>query len=382
MNRKAIIISLLCFVFALTFISIGHAQDDQEVVVRGVGPIIDGNLANARKSAIADAHRRAVEQVVGVIVEGNTKIINDLIEDDRLMSQASGFIKTYEILKEREASGLFEVTMKAVVSTRSIKTSLEAIGIIKARMSYPRIVILYHPKETVIPASAVSAEIALVKSFVEKYFDVVDPSKSKQLHKEAHELLKINTIENVAARIGLKHYAEIVVIFRLGEQYSGNDGVFETAKSTIQTRVIVTTTAQILTTDEKAVSGMGKTKEEAFRKASSEIGRIESEYLIDQILSWWDDYTNNGIPYVITLKTPKKTDMPGIIFEEKLESLAGVTGMSERFTGGGLLEVMVKYRGETSQLRRAIVKSLMREQGFKKLHTEVSKGRFIVFSIL
>lgn len=382
MNRKAIIISLVCFLFAFISFSISHAQDDQEVVIRGVGPIIDGDVANAKKVAIADAQRRAVEQVVGVLVEGNTKIINDLMQDDRLMSQAAGFIKSYKILNEREARGLFEVTIHALVSTRSIKTSLEAIGIIKARMSYPRIVVLYHPSESDIPSTAVSAEIALVKSLVEKHFDVVDPSKSKQLHKEAQELFKIDTVENVAAKIGLKHYAEIVIMYRISEQYTGNDGTFETAKSTLQTRVIVSTTAQILTTDERTETGMAKTKVDAMRKASSKIGQVVSEYIIDQVLSWWDDYTNNGIPYIITLRTPEKTDMPGIIFEETLENLAGVTGMSERFMGGGLLEVMVKYRGGTSQLRRAILKSLMREQGFEKLHTEVSKGRFIVFSIL
>ena len=79
-------------------------------------------------------------------------------------------------------------------------------------MDYPRVMILPHPQNVASSASK-AAETVLIKNFTDKRFDVVDPGKSKQLHGELKELFKVNNIKNVAARIGLRHHAEIVVLY-------------------------------------------------------------------------------------------------------------------------------------------------------------------------
>jgi len=103
---------------------------------------------------------------------------------------------------------------------------------------------------------------------------------------------------------------------------------------------------------------------------------------MDAIVSWWADNTANGLPYIITLKTPIKADRLVITFQQAIESIPGVVSLTERSSGGGVTEMMIKYKGNSAQLKREIISKLAAYDNFEKLHTVSSKGRFIVFSVL
>ena len=86
--------------------------------------------------------------------------------------------------------------------------------------------------------------------------------------------------------------------------------------------------------------------------------KIPCKPMMNNIVSWWADYTANGLPYVLTLRTQPRADMLVITFQQVLESVPGIVSLTERSSGGGITEMMIKFKGNSVQLKREILSSL------------------------
>jgi len=355
-------------------------MDQKTVMASGVAAIQGENIAGARQMAIQDALRQAVEQGVGMLMDAKAILKNDELME-RIYTNTQGYITGYDVLKEkREPNGLYRVTVEASVRTGAIRDDLVRLGVLTAMMDYPRLMILAHPGVEYSPDSR-PVETVFIKHLTDKHFDIVDPEKSRELHDEAKALLKADSPENLAARIGLKHQAELVILYRVQAGRSQSDGITEQADAKVETKAIVTTTAQVLTADEKSVTGVGKNPSFARQDGARKAAEMLADPVTNAILSWWADYTANGLPYVVTLQTPLKSDRLIIDFQKSIESIPGVVALAERSSGGGVTEMMVKYKGSSADLKRAIFEGVGSRSGFKNLNTVASKGRFLVLSV-
>lgn len=88
-----------------------------EGTVRAVGE------ANSHQNAIQMALRAAVEQVVGTMVVGETKITDNEKVKSKIFSGAEGFVDTYRPVEEVEISAGWRVTVIAKVSKKKILDS-------------------------------------------------------------------------------------------------------------------------------------------------------------------------------------------------------------------------------------------------------------------
>lgn len=127
----------------------GHAfaqqqtpQEAKEVVVTGIGSIVAGDRAKAKEDAVNNALRNAVQQVVGVQVGSETLTENFMLIQDRIMTQSSGYISSYDVLNEAEEADMITVTVRATVKESDLVDDLVAIGVLMARKGYPRLLVL------------------------------------------------------------------------------------------------------------------------------------------------------------------------------------------------------------------------------------------------
>lgn len=127
----------------------GHAfaqqqtpQEAKEVVVTGIGSIVAGDKAKAKEDAVNNALRNAVQQVVGVQVGSETLTENFMLIQDRIMTQSSGYISSYDIVNEVEEADMITVTVRATVKESDLVGDLVAIGVLMARKGYPRLLVL------------------------------------------------------------------------------------------------------------------------------------------------------------------------------------------------------------------------------------------------
>ena len=177
-----------------------YANEDITTIATGVAVIQGDNITGAREEATLDALRQALEQGVGMMVESHTILNNDdLLE--KIYTDTRGYIQRYEIITEKEkGKGLYSVKVQAIVKTGALRNTLVDMGIIKAMMDYPRVIILPSPDEKLTP-EVESAEAVLIQQFTDKRFDLIDAEISSELHREAGQLLATRSMEEIAASL-------------------------------------------------------------------------------------------------------------------------------------------------------------------------------------
>ncbi|WDN89502.1 hypothetical protein BuS5_02470 [Desulfosarcina sp. BuS5] len=354
-------------------------SEEKEIVVDGAAPVSGENIEGARNNAVKDALRKAVEQGVGTLMDADSILQDDLLME-KIYTSARGYITGYKIIKERrEQNGLYRVKIRAVVKPGILVDTLIKLGLYKCMMDYPRILVICSPDAQVTDAAG-AAESVFLKTLTSKHFDLVDPGISLKLHDDTKSLLKADTINNAAAKLGLEHHAEIVLLYGVKAKPAGFDGMMETASVTMRVKAIVTTTAQILFADEQSISGIGESADIACLNGARRAAENIASPMINGIVSWWADYTANGLPYTIRLKTGKNADRLVFAFQDAVESIPRVVSLTERSSAGGITEMMVKYKGTVSEFKRAIFKRLARDKRFTSLQTEGSKGRFLALT--
>ena len=232
-------ISMLFFmnfsIILLFFTATTMANDQTKTVVTtGVAPVQGDNIDGARQSAIQDGLRQAVEQGVGMVMDA-TSIVQDDDLMEKIYSHTMGHVTEYTVLKEKQMpNGLFKVKLQAMVNTSDIKSALVKLGIIKPMMDYPRIMVLPFP-DTINSGGTEIVEAGMIKHLTAKKYDLVDPAQSRKLYRDIKTLFADEGANAAAARIGLDHQAEIVILYGFKKLNGQFDGVMESVPVELRT---------------------------------------------------------------------------------------------------------------------------------------------------
>jgi len=82
--------------------------------------------------ALKDAFRKAIWQVVGVVVDAETIMKDDTIASDQVLTYANGTIKTFEEVSKLKDQDLFRVKIRAAVEKRRVFDNLKAYRVTEA----------------------------------------------------------------------------------------------------------------------------------------------------------------------------------------------------------------------------------------------------------
>ena len=371
-----------CLLLVLLLISPVSAQESasKEVIASGESFVEGGNVPGARQRAIEEALRGAVEQGLGVFISSESYVKNYQTINDKIFSNTKGYVKQYDILSENELGNRYRVSIRALVSLDSIKNDLVATALLRQQMHNPRLMILVGTSKGQVDEAARSARIRLEKTFVEKHFDLMDPATSEKLHNNTKMLLEVTKETVIAAKIGLEHHAEVVLTGIIDSDLLGKSNTgFDSARSTLRLRAIDPTTAKIFASAEESATGLGQGSGEALSVSGGKAAGKVGDYTLQEILNWWQELKSAGVSYRITLKNVSRYP-EAIVFEDSVKGIDNVVSLNERVFGGGFLECDVVYKGEKSDLSRAIFRKLNGQTGFDNLNIEIGTGNNIIFS--
>lgn len=91
--------------------------------------LVANGTGNTKEEAIKNALRSAIEQAYGTFVSANTTVLNDDLIKDEIVTVSSGNIKSYRELSESQlSSGLYDVTVQAVVSIDQLTKFAQSKG--------------------------------------------------------------------------------------------------------------------------------------------------------------------------------------------------------------------------------------------------------------
>lgn len=276
------------FIIFITLFSSPLLSQSLETEAKGIGL--------TKTEALQDALRNAVSQAAGVEILSETKVENYLIVSDAISSNTKGYIQTYEILKETPFPDRYEVTVKAKVTTESIKADFQLLA---RQIGGLRFLVLSDPKVSN-PADIELLEIAVNKlneRLASKGCRYIERDRFNSLKKEAIALMESTSSEkfNYAQQLGFM--ADAQFILTIGDiKKSSQPGAFDISKGdkySFNVKVMDNCTGEGLGTLTFTNPLASKSPSDAIDKAI----QAQFESLFSTITSYIGSWLNNGTPF-------------------------------------------------------------------------------------
>lgn len=344
-----------------------RAQDaaEQTVVAEGMGAAANDPAA-ARERALDNALRRAVEQAVGTMIESQTATDNYELLDDRIYSQARGFVKSYKILSEKTDadSGAVRIKVEAVVSTGKVTGELGALKLLQRRMKMPRVVVAVSEKTWDHAAwwwgreGVSEAETAVIRVLREKGFTVLDSRALKQAAGMLAEASGADGEPDSLIAAGRKAGAEVIIFGQAELQDEGaiRGSALHSYAGHLTLRAVKADTGESLGTATGArktanISGTGAMPEIYRGMATAATGS-----LVDEIAQKWSDELTGSRMVMLTV-----SGLDAATAEKLRGALAknarGAAGVTLRAFSGSTAEYQVDFRGDAEDLARELPKA-------------------------
>ncbi len=360
---KKLACAALVAALVITVAPSAQADNGQKYVdAQGIAAIIDNDVGAARDRALEDARRKAVEKVVGVMVDSETLVENFQLVSDKVYSQSAGYICGEEIKNERQDEYNYYVTIHACVAQGNLEDNLLAIGICLRRLENPRTMLMiaeqnvgqnhYHGWWD--RGSDLSlVEQKLMEAFNEKGFPLIDPNVASG-NIRVTKAISGEPDPNDAVKVGKSFNAEYVVAGKATATCRGKDQYgFYSCYANITTRIVKVDNGRIF----GSASARGKSAHidqhesgvRALKKAAEEVAPA----LIKKVTLRCEKETTGGNEFKLTLSgVGSVSDLRSFI--ENVEGIRGVENVSRRTYGDGKAVVEVKYKGRAGDLAQQI----------------------------
>ena len=368
LTRVTIPALIVILLTAISVVSAEEKDDIRSVKASGSAMVVGGDIEKAKKEAIIDAKRNAVEQV-GSQVIAKTVVENFDLVKDKIITKIDGYVHSYEILEEKPAEKSYQVKIEARVSKSAL---IDDAALIYNDMEKPRLMIIVpevRGKE-IFPTS--QAENAISEFFVEKGFTLVDQATARENIKK-DELRKIaEGDEKAAVKAGLRAGAEAVVIgtATMGDVESVK-GILYASKSTVSIRALRTDNASLYAVSNKTESAADGVADAAQRKALETSSKSAARDIFWKIVKKWNDEKMMGAEIEVMINGIGFSDLKKVL--TGLKETNGVKEVIQRSFDAPTAVLSITYQGDA--VRLAEVLSETKFKGFSVEVLSVSSGK-------
>jgi hypothetical protein len=357
------------------------AGEPVTVEVEGYATLAGGNRDAARRAALNNAFRLAVEQVVGVMVESRTAIRDAVLMNDRIFSRSSGFIKSYRITGESFEPDACRIRITATVSTVRLEKSLDDVGLLSRKLGKPRIALIITEQNITSDASASApadesvgagiAESVVHDLFVRKGYNLVDRDTIVTLARRDGALSSAGSIRGVdaAMQVAAAGGAEVVIVGQAvakagAAPISGTS--MRTSVATVSLRVVDTDTGHLVASHSATARAANVNPAaggaEAIQKASQEV----AESLNRQIIATWNRNVTGTRTVRLEIRGLEFSHVSSLCDRLK-ERLSHVEETFERGYRDGTLSLDAEITGTTRELAEELTTSDLGGYRFKVL---------------
>ena len=353
------------------------------VDVEGYAAIVGGRKDAAREAALNNAFRRAIEQVIGVMVSSKTVVQDSALLNDKILSKSSGFIKTYRITSERFETDACRVGVRATVSTVRLEKGLDDVGLVSRKLGKPRVAVIMTEQNigndgpsASLADSAVNAGIAesvLHDVLAKRGYNVVDRETLVAIARRegAYSASGAGVPTEVALQVAADGGAEVVIIGNAVAKagvsaISGTN--MRTSQANVSARVVDADTGHLMASHAATANAAHVNPTaggaEAIKRASREL----ADNLNRQIVAKWSRRVSGTRTARVVIKGVEFGDIARLR-DLMLERLNHVEKTEERSYRGGVLTLDAEITGSARDLAEEIT------------HTDMGGYRYRVISL-
>ncbi len=334
--------NLFVILFSVTFLLFCSSAGAQSRVRADGMSTIHKNLVDiARDKAIENAQRNAVEKAVGVMITSTSEVENYQLKLDRILSESRGFINTYKVISEKKDGDSYFVTIEADIGSGKLKDRMQAINLIIARKSKPRLMILFGEQAQ----KDALAEAAMAKYFLSKGFKVVD---AEAVRKSKENLQNLASDRKAVTDMAHRYGAEVVILGRAeATSQSFNVGGIEmhSNKVIVSAKVINGDTGEVLATENETKSAPGMKGD--IKAITEDVSLKIARNMLDSVLERWSsELANTATVKLIASGLGGYEDL--MKFKDMVaQEVKGFKEMQQRAFHQGRVELDVELRGNT-----------------------------------
>ncbi|MBI3582860.1 MAG: flagellar assembly protein T N-terminal domain-containing protein [Nitrospinae bacterium] len=197
-------------------------------VVEGTAVVTDGDLTLAKDSAIKNAMRSAVTDVVTNFtkeVEGLETYKGSL--EEKIYNNYENFIQSYKILGEMQDKDTYSVTIQVNIFEDSIKKRLLSLGIASIKHDNRKILLIIDEK----------TNISLAEDNFLLPFSISEDAVSKVLADTGFEIVNRTTVRN---KVDLKDLKQAItgdgkIVYNIGKQFNADIVILGIAEAKTET---------------------------------------------------------------------------------------------------------------------------------------------------
>lgn len=357
--------STLAALCAVAIPAAAYAEGDlQTIEVEGIAAVVNNDVGAARDRAVDDAKRKAVEQVMGAAVKAESTVQNNQLVEDKIISRASGFVKSYEIKSQFKDGDNYHVKIKAVVDAGKIADEVSQVTGVK-----PRVIIMIAEQNVGATSYAywwgqrsfTSAmdimQTQIINGWGAKGFKFVEPSVLKGKLKVTSAMKDPELDDSEAFSIARDADADIAIVGKVMVTDGGPVMEGQRMRSfhaVGNLKVLNVDTGEIITAmDESAVSPHidGNT---GGRNAIKALAEKLSEPMQKAILGKWTAEAAGASTIEVTVEGVAKPAMLRELTKFLTTEVRGVEKVDERRRKGKTAMLDVHYRGGGMELGKSL----------------------------
>ncbi|MDE2291459.1 MAG: hypothetical protein KGL53_05195, partial [Elusimicrobia bacterium] len=128
-------------------LKLGKTKDGEVIEAEGWSPYDPKDLLASKQRSLAEAEKKAVEQVVGVYVSAKTRVAQAVTLDQNILAKVGGYIQSYEVEKEWQEDGFYKTKIRAYVLYKKVGDDLKELGLVRpeAPPGNPRVAVVLAP---------------------------------------------------------------------------------------------------------------------------------------------------------------------------------------------------------------------------------------------
>ncbi|MDX8395270.1 MAG: hypothetical protein R8K22_02535 [Mariprofundaceae bacterium] len=328
-----------------------------QVYAQNISVISEGYGAS-RNESLYDMKRNAVEQGLGVFLSSKTLSRDFVVEKDKILTHAEGFVKQISIISEEKKTNpsLWYIKAKVMVSSDSIKDEMIALKMLLHDVEMPRLVILMHEKvngKEIVEFS--TSEASMIKILRAKRFHLLDSDQIKKVRGHDMAMALYNEDQKVSMLIAAQLDADFMIV---GEAKCQSLSVIAgsrilTNQAQVNIKVLNGRTGVLISAESAAGRSAHISGDVGCAQAiTNSVDQVLDGYLIDQLIMGMMDEQNNGM--LIRLKVTSGLNSFSRYKKVKgiLESIQKVVSVNKRLWNkkAGFAEFDVVYKGKVEGL--------------------------------
>ena len=251
-----------------------------------------------------DALRAAVENTLGVLVDSETLVQNNMLINDQIYTQSRGFVTDYSVISREEFAGGWRVTINATVDDQpnsKLMNELTRLGIINVQLRNPKIAVYVPEQHLNYNVGGAGGETAIVKALLNAGFNFVT-EVGTGLNYQSPMSMNVAQMKSAAEKFGV----DIMIVGEsfsesvgdLGNYLPGNQRTnMQACRARVEAKMFIVRTGQVIAADGKYGSAYDNSEAVAAKKALASAGEQMGNYFVEQITGMYT--SRQGVEVIV-----------------------------------------------------------------------------------